>query len=107
MMDKYKALIMVLNSAYYQAAHGKGNDRHANGENFENQPIITLEKLYKSGCLFQAAKKMHESQRLEPEAAINELLGSINYLAGRIIVLRENLNQNFNNSPQQPEIIKE
>jgi hypothetical protein len=38
--------------------------------------------------LFQAAKKMHESQRLETDRAINELLGAINYISARIIYLR-------------------
>lgn len=50
--------------------------------------MIVLGKLYKSGPLFQAAKKMHESQGLEKDAAIRELLGAINYICGEIIIRR-------------------
>ena len=85
---KYQSLGNILLEAYDQAANGKGKERHADGQKFEEQPIIVLEKLYQSGVLFQAAKKMHESQRLEKDAAIRELLGAMNYLAARIIYLR-------------------
>lgn len=85
--EAYKTLEVILKAAYDHAATGKGKERHADGQKFEDQPIVTLEKLYHSGVLFQAAKKMHESQRLEKEAAIKELLGAINYLAARIIYL--------------------
>jgi len=85
--ETYKSLELILKAAYEQAATGKGKERHADGQRFENQPIVTLEKLYHSGALFQAAKKMHESQRLDKEAAVKELLGAINYLAARIIYL--------------------
>ena len=36
-------------------------------------------------ALGQAIKKMQESQRLSHDAAIRELLGAINYIAGVII----------------------
>lgn len=85
---KYQSLGNILLEAYDQAANGKGKERHADGQKFEEQPIIVLEKLYQSGVLFQAAKKMHESQRLEKDAAIRELLGAMNYLAARVIYLR-------------------
>jgi hypothetical protein len=39
--------------------------------------------------LGQAIKKILESQRLPKGAAIHELLGAINYLAGAIIVRGE------------------
>lgn len=85
--EAYRTLEVILKAAYDQAATGKGKERHADGQKFEDQPIVVLEKLYQSGVLFQAAKKMHESQRLPKEAAVKELLGSINYLAARIIYL--------------------
>lgn len=85
---KYESLGNILIEAFNQASEGKGKERHADNQKFEDQPIIILEKLYQSGTLFQAAKKMHESQRLETDRAINELLGAINYLAARIIYLR-------------------
>ena len=85
--ERYKSLEAILSAAYSQASAGKGNERHADGQRFEDQPIVTLEKLYHSGVLFQAAKKMHESQRLEKDRAVAELLGAINYIAARIIYL--------------------
>jgi hypothetical protein len=85
---RYHKLRSVFIEAEAQASTGKGNERHADEQNFENQPILILEKMYQSGVLFQAAKKMHESQRLPTDRAINELLGAINYLAARIIYLQ-------------------
>ena len=88
MDDKYLSLRHVHEMAYEQAASGKGHERHSCGENFEDQLIVVLEGLYQSGNLFQAAKKMHESQRLPVERAIPELLGAINYLSARVIYLQ-------------------
>ena len=89
--DKYVKLEDVLNKAYLQAAEGKGKERHANENNFEDQPIITISKLLNSndGPLFQAMKKIQESKRLERDRAINELLGAINYIAAAIIYLEQ------------------
>lgn len=89
--DKYDSLRDVLARAYIQAASGKGKERHANGDNFEDQPIITISKLLNSndGPLFQAMKKIQESKRLERDRAINELLGAINYIAAAIIYLEQ------------------
>ena len=88
---KYVKLADVLNKAYLQAAEGKGKERHANENNFEDQPIITISKLLNSndGPLFQAMKKIQESKRLERDRAINELLGAINYIAAAIIYLEQ------------------
>ena len=89
--DKYVKLADVLNKAYLQAAEGKGKERHANENNFEDQPIMTISKLLNSndGPLFQAMKKIQESKRLERDRAINELLGAINYIAAAIIYLEQ------------------
>ena len=89
--DEYVKLADVLNKAYLQAAEGKGKERHANENNFEDQPIITISKLLNSndGPLFQAMKKIQESKRLERDRAINELLGAINYIAAAIIYLEQ------------------
>lgn len=89
--DKYVKLADVLNKAYLQAVEGKGKERHANENNFEDQPIITISKLLNSndGPLFQAMKKIQESKRLERDRAINELLGAINYIAAAIIYLEQ------------------
>lgn len=83
----YARLIHVLNQAEQQASAGKGKDRHADDQPFEEQPIAWIEKYFKSYQLGQAVKKMHESQRLDKNAAIKELLGAINYIAARVIFL--------------------
>ena len=89
MSEKYQELFHVLDEAYDQAARGKGNDRHAAGEKFEDQPIMWIEKYFKSYQLGQAVKKLHESQRLPLAQAVKELLGAINYIAARVILLRK------------------
>ena len=87
-MDNYKTLQDTLDLAYNQAAIGKGKDRHADNEPYDEQPIMWIEKQFKSYQLGQAVKKMHESQRLEKDKAIQELLGAINYIAAHIIYLQ-------------------
>lgn len=86
--SKYQSLLNVLEEALSQASCGKGKDRHADNQPFEEQPIIWIEKHFHSYQLGQAVKKIHESQRLDTDAAIRELLGSINYLAAKIITLK-------------------
>lgn len=86
--DEYQVLRDVLDRAYQQAATGKGAERHANGQSFEQQPMQTLSNLLDSntGLLFQAMKKIQESSRM-PHYRVREreLLGAINYIAGAII----------------------
>lgn len=83
----YESLLYVLIRAYDQAAQGKGAERHACSRPFTAQPMQSISELLGSetGLLYQAMKKIQESQRLEPNAAIRELLGAINYIAGAII----------------------
>ena len=92
--QNYAALLSVLMDALDQAAAGKGRERHANDDPFERQSICEITR--KHGLAFatgQAAKKLEESHRLlqlrGAEAAINEILGAINYAAAAVIVLRE------------------
>ena len=87
--DDYHSLTCVLARAYEQAAKGKGAVRHADGRPFTEQPMQTISELLGTheGLLYQAMKKIQESNRLEKEPAIRELLGAINYLAGAIIFL--------------------
>jgi hypothetical protein len=92
-VDMYESLSDVLNEAYEQAARGKGKERHAENDVYEEQPIMWIEKYFKSYQLGQAVKKVHESQRLPKEQAINELLGAINYLAARVIFLKMDENE--------------
>lgn len=87
----YQSLRAVLDAAYYQAAHGKGKERHARGNPFEAQHMQTISRLLDSdrGMAFQAIKKLTEGLDLAaPEAREKELLGAINYIAGIVVYYR-------------------
>lgn len=87
---KYSRLATVLKAAFDQAAFGKGADRHANDLRFEQQPMQTLAATHGIGFLTgQAGKKSSEAHNLAPDAAVRELLGGINYLAGAVIFLQD------------------
>lgn len=97
--DDYKTLSDVLERAYAQAAHGKGKERHAQGQPFDRQPMQTISQLVGScdGLRYQAIKKIQEAARLDHDAAIRELLGAINYIAGAIIYMEAQ-------QPKEPKI---
>lgn len=88
----YALLYSVLSRAYQQASSGKGNERHGQALPFEQQPMQSISGLLGThgGLLYQAVKKVQESQRLPHDAAVFELLGAINYLAGAVIYLEQN-----------------
>ena len=90
MEDNYKLLQETLDGALKQASDGKGKERHADNQSYDEQPIMWIEKYFTSYQLGQAVKKMHESQRLSKEMAIEELKGAINYIAAKIIFLQQN-----------------
>lgn len=83
----YESLANILQRAYDQAATGKGAQRHACDRPFSAQPMQSISGLLQSpvGLLYQAVKKIQESQRLDKDAGVRELLGAINYLAGYVI----------------------
>lgn len=84
--DPYASLAEVLNSAYEQAAFGKGKERHAQDLPFEDQPMQKLIQLYGPGfAAGQIGKKSQEALRLDTDRAVQELLGVIVYAAGLII----------------------
>ncbi len=91
---RYARLKEIFTRAYNQAAAGKGERRHGQGLPFEHQPMQTISQALGShiGLLYQAGKKAQESLRLERDAAVAELLGAINYLAGAVIYLEEHDN---------------
>lgn len=89
MPKDYSSLVGVLERAREQASDGKGSERHADEQPFEQQPIFWIEEHFHSFQLGQAVKKIHESQRLPSDRAIRELLGAINYLAAKIISLEK------------------
>ena len=84
----YASLRYVLDDAFAQAATGKGRERHARGNPFEEQHMQTISRLLGSddGMAFQAIKKLTEGLDMtDPAARKRELLGAINYIAGIII----------------------
>ncbi|WP_441227974.1 hypothetical protein AB7813_08185 [Tardiphaga sp. 20_F10_N6_6] len=84
----YERLADVLHRAFLQASEGKGHERHSNGEPFHEQVMQTGAQRFGVGSLlYQAFKKSEESQRLPHDAAVRELLGAINYLAGAVIAM--------------------
>lgn len=84
----YESLASVLFRALDQAQEGKGAERHADGLPYEHQPILQIERMIGGGfCLGQAMKKIIESGRLPADRAKAELLGAINYIAGRYIAI--------------------
>lgn len=89
-LQGYESLIGVLEAALDQAQIGKGSERHADGKAFDDQPMQALINLHGLGfALGQAGKKAQEAQRMDSDAAIRELLGAINYLAGAVIHLQK------------------
>jgi len=87
--DGYASLAGVLKRAFDQAASGKGKERHqVGGEPFDAQVMQDMARRFGVGALLgQAFKKSEESQRLGHDAAVRELLGAINYLAGAVIAM--------------------
>ena len=84
----YDALEAALNAALHQATDGKGATRHSTGQDFLEQPIMAITRTHGVGFpMGQAAKKIQEASRMEPDAARLELLGAIVYLAAAWIAL--------------------
>ena len=83
----YESLRRVLDSAYEQAARGKGRERHAlDGAGFDNQPMQRLIDAHGLGfATGQACKKAEEALGMDHGAARRELLGAIVYLVGAIV----------------------
>lgn len=88
--DRYQPLIDVLLEAVEQASRGKGRERHETDEKpFSEQVSCWIQREGFDYARGQAVKKLHESLRLQPEAATRELLGAINFCAIAIIDLRK------------------
>lgn len=88
-------LALTLSEAFDQAAHGKGAARHGLGQPFAAQPMQQLIRLNGLGfATGQASKKASEALRMlasgntSAEAAVNELLGAIVYLAAAVVAVR-------------------
>lgn len=88
---KFSPLRHQLMRAYKMVAEGKGQQRHGAGRAWNDQPIITISRTVGEGFpIGQAMKKLEESTRMVPEAAVNELLGSIGYIAAAVQIIEEN-----------------
>lgn len=88
----YEALARVLQAALDQAAKGKGVERHGTGDPFEHQRTMQIARAQASaaGPLFQAHKKLHEGEHMrDPDAAVREFLGAINYIAFAVLMVEE------------------
>lgn len=93
-MDRYSDLAAVMNAALDRVAEGKGAARHATAAPFSDQPMMRISGMVGIGFpLGQVIKKTQEAKRMADagatEAAINELLDAIAYLAGAALTLRK------------------
>lgn len=93
-VEGYEPLRDALLQAYDQSARGKGVQRHANGRDFDRQPIMEIGRMVGPGFqLGQAMKKIQEASgmigRAEGGAAIRELLGAIVYTAAAVNLVQE------------------
>lgn len=92
--EHYRKLRDILDAAYHQAASGKGKERHATDNAWQDQPIGQIGRMvgpgFNSG---QAIKKLTEAmgmlKRGERDAAIREVLGAIVYSASVIMLIGE------------------
>jgi hypothetical protein len=86
----YATLVEVLSLAYERSAFGKGRDRHATDNPFEQQPIVTEGSYFGiQPHLYQIRKKALEILRMDTDAAQRELLDIIVYAAAAVLVLKE------------------
>ena len=84
----YEALHDVLQRAMDRSQRGKGRERHFSGEPFNRQKICEITRRVGLGFpLGQLEKKLDESERMARDAAVNELLDGIVYIAAAIIVM--------------------
>ncbi|GAH80753.1 unnamed protein product, partial [marine sediment metagenome] len=88
-IERYEKLTEVFDLAMSRIT-GKGDSMHGDDNPIEKQLICNVtRKLGLAFPLGQCTKKVYESQRLEKDLAIKELLDAINYLAAAVIVLKE------------------
>lgn len=97
----YERLMDVFKDAHDQAAKGKGKQRHANDLPFHAQRMQRISESLDSpmGMAYQVQKKLQEGlQMKDPGARRAELLGAMNYLAGVIIFLDNQMCAPVNNN---------
>ncbi len=88
----YDSLLHVFNAALLRASIGKGKERHATDEPFEDQPICTeLRLLGTTPAVYQVRKKARETLRMSSDQARREWLDVIVHAAAAFLVLNEEL----------------
>jgi len=95
----YRLLENVLAHAVQQASSGKGKERHADNNNYEDQIICVVGRLLRGhpygSHAYQVIKKTIEAGRLYyihgPDVAYQEVLGAINYAAAMNILIKEDI----------------
>ena len=106
----YEKLVAVYQDAHDQAAKGKGDERHANGQPFHEQRMQQISGLLRSsdGMAFQAIKKLTEGLQFEDHARREaELLGALNYIAGIVIYYRETIDVTCNDDDSETPLTNE
>ena len=106
----YEKLAEVLQEALDQAQSGKGKERHANNEPFEEQQICQGARKHGLGAMsYQVEKKISEARRMyETDADIgynvakSNILGAINYAAAMLIVIEEHEETSLDDSYSPP-----
>lgn len=93
-MADYSKLRTIFEQAYSQCTEGKGSERHANGRDFDRQPILEIGRMVGPGfALGQAMKKAQESAgqiaKGDYNAARAELLGTMVYAAAAVALIDE------------------
>lgn len=80
--DPYSALHEAFDEAVARASKGKGAERHASGEPFEQQPIVTeCIALGPASLVYQIRKKARECLRMDRASRRRELLDVMVYAA--------------------------
>lgn len=89
--EGYESLFGVLQEALNQAQFGKGHERYAEpGKPFHAQDACReARELGLTTPIHKAREKAEEALHLDPNQAIDELVGAINYLAAAVIVIEE------------------
>lgn len=95
--DGYEALRDEFVAAVEQASGGKGKERHANDQPFDQQPILAITRLLDghpcAALAYQIIKKTIEAGRLVrlrgTDAAVAETYGVMNYAGAMAIRLKE------------------
>ena len=91
--------------ALIHASQTKGKERHANNLPFEKQKICRINRDVGIGYgLGQIIKKAEEVTKLPPDKGILELCGIINYAAGLMVVLKEQIKNKSNCNVDHKEI---